>query len=209
MTEQLRYITLRGEGEAEYEEKKSKFLGYAAPVASEAEAIAFLAKIKEMHPSATHHVYAYLLRERNATRYSDDREPQGTAGLPVLDVLRKGEIVDAVIVVVRYFGGTLLGTGGLVRAYTRAAVLAAEAAGVGTRARLTLCRLTCSYPDYGKMQAFFEGRGLRVEREEFTDRVTVDIALPSEESDAVCDALFSTLNGRVEIAELDERFDFL
>ena len=99
---QLYYTTLAGYGDATYEEKKSLFIGEAAPVTTEAEALAFLASVKAKYPDARHHVYAYLLREGTKNRYSDDHEPQGTAGIPVLDVLRKGGITDAVVVVTRY-----------------------------------------------------------------------------------------------------------
>ena len=114
--EQKGYKTLKRPAEASFVEKKSRFIGYCAPVKTEKEALDFVNSIREQHRTATHNVFAYSLREGNLCRYSDDGEPQGTAGLPVLDVLTRGGIVDAAIVVTRYFGGTLLGTGGLVRA---------------------------------------------------------------------------------------------
>lgn len=120
---QAEYTTLAGYGEDEFVEKRSRFIGYAAPVSTEAEAVAFVNSIRERHREATHNVYAYILREGQIKRYSDDGEPQGTAGIPVLDVLQKAGIVDAVVVVTRYFGGTLLGAGGLVRAYTEGAAI--------------------------------------------------------------------------------------
>ena len=110
------YTTLAGNGRYEYEDRKSVFIGLCAPVSTESDALAFIEAVRKRYSDAKHHVYAYSLRENSIARFSDDREPQGTAGIPVLDALRKKEIVDAVIVVVRYFGGTLLGTGGLVRA---------------------------------------------------------------------------------------------
>ena len=113
------YTTLAGYGTDEFVEKRSRFIGYAAPVTTEAEAVDFIARIRALHREASHNVYAYALREGQVRRYSDDGEPQGTAGVPVLDVLQKQEIVDAVVVVTRYFGGTLLGAGGLVRATPR------------------------------------------------------------------------------------------
>ena len=101
-------------------ERRSVFLGYASPVTTEEEALEFVAKIKKRHSDATHNVYAYILRG-SISRFSDDGEPHGTAGLPVLEVLRKEDVTDAVIVVTRYFGGILLGAGGLVRAYSASA----------------------------------------------------------------------------------------
>ena len=122
------YTTVKQYGTAEYEDRKSVFIGEALPVSSEAEALEFLASVKKKYPDARHHVYAYVLRDNSIMRFSDDSEPQGTAGMPVLDVIRKRGCTDVIIVVTRYFGGTLLGTGGLVRAYTAAAVGALESA---------------------------------------------------------------------------------
>ena len=111
---QAEYTTLADYGTDEFVEKRSRFIGYAKPVTTEEEAIAFVNEIRAQHREASHNVYAYALREGQVRRYSDDGEPQGTAGIPVLDVLQKSGIVDAVVVVTRYFGGTLLGAGGLV-----------------------------------------------------------------------------------------------
>ena len=111
------YTTLGGEGRSEYTEKKSVFIGRAKHVKTTAEAVEFVRAVRAAHTDARHNVYAYLIASENATRYSDDGEPQGTAGMPVLDAIRKQEIVDVVVVVTRYFGGTLLGTGGLVHTY--------------------------------------------------------------------------------------------
>ena len=108
------YRTVKQETSAEFIEKRSKFIGYIKPVQTEEEAIAFIQSIKSKHWDATHNVYAYSLREGQTRRYSDDGEPQGTAGIPTLDVLQKADITDAVVVVTRYFGGILLGGGGLV-----------------------------------------------------------------------------------------------
>ena len=126
------YTTVRREGSFEYEDRKSVFIGTAVPVKSEAEALDFLSYVKKKYPDARHHVYAYVLRENSIMRFSDDREPQGTAGMPVLDAIRKRGCTDVAIVVIRYFGGTLLGTGGLVRAYSAAAVGALEDAEIIT-----------------------------------------------------------------------------
>ena len=123
-----RYRTIKKAGHAEITEKKSVFIGQAMPVNTEADAIAFVNSVKKHYPDARHHVYAYVLRENSSMRFTDDGEPQGTAGMPVLDAIRKNGCTDVVIVVTRYFGGTLLGTGGLVRAYTAAAIGALESA---------------------------------------------------------------------------------
>ena len=128
------YITLGVPAEDRFTEKKSVFIGNAARVETEEEAIAFVKKIKAKYPDARHNVYAYILRENNLSRFTDDGEPHGTAGMPVMSVLRGKNLVDCAVVVTRYFGGTLLGTGGLVRAYGKSAkegLLAAGIAGYG------------------------------------------------------------------------------
>ena len=148
---QAEYTTLAGYGEDEFVEKRSRFIGYAAPVSTEAEAVAFVNSIRERHREATHNVYAYILREGQIKRYSDDGEPQGTAGIPVLDVLQKAGIVDAVVVVTRYFGGTLLGAGGLVRAYTEGAAIGVRAARPKVMSPCTVLEMDIDYAQYGKI----------------------------------------------------------
>ena len=124
----LEYITVKEQGEDFFIEKKSKFIGHCKPVKTESEALEFISEIKSKHADANHNVYAYILRENGTQRFSDDSEPQGTAGIPVIDALKKANIVDVVVVATRYFGGTLLGGGGLIRAYSHTASIAVEAA---------------------------------------------------------------------------------
>lgn len=142
------YKTVRQFAETEYEDRKSRFIAAVTPVGTEAEALEFIAARKAMSPDARHHVYAYILRDNNTTRYSDDGEPHSTAGMPTLDVLRKQGLTDCCVVTTRYFGGILLGTGGLVRAYTAAAGAAVETAGIAVMRECVHCRVTCSYADY-------------------------------------------------------------
>ena len=146
------YRTVKQETSAEFIEKRSKFIGYIKPVQTEEEAIAFIQSIKSKHWDATHNVYAYSLREGQTRRYSDDGEPQGTAGKPVLDVLMGGDIKNTAVVVTRYFGGTLLGTGGLVRAYGRSAKLGIEEAGIAKVRHYKECSVTTDYTTAGKIQ---------------------------------------------------------
>ena len=167
------YITLKKEAAAELEDRKSIFIARAKPVTDEKEALAFLASVKAEDRTATHNVFAYRLRERNFSRYSDDGEPSGTAGLPVLDVLERPGITDAIIVVTRWFGGTLLGTGGLVRAYSGAARLAVEAAGTVTMEMAGRYRLRCSYGDYDRVMRAASDCGVTVEGSDFTDTVLI------------------------------------
>lgn len=125
------YITLAKEAKAEIVEKRSRFIATVRPVETEEDALAFLNQLRQDYWDATHNVYAYILEENQLTRYSDDGEPGGTAGMPVLDILRREKLSNLIVVVTRYFGGTLLGTGGLVHAYSKAAKAGIEAAGTG------------------------------------------------------------------------------
>ena len=192
------YVTLSGDGQGEYSEKKSDFIGFAKHVTSEAEATAFVASLRKHYSDARHCVYAYLLTEGNATRYSDDGEPQGTAGPPVLDVLAKRGIRDAAVVVVRYFGGTLLGTGGLVRAYTEAAKLAVEDAGVVTLVPYVVYAVKTDYADYQKLAAECRKMAVTVEDTLFTDCVKTICSLPQEKEAGFLTHLRDLFSGRVE-----------
>ena len=200
------YVTLGGEGTATIEEKRSKFIGYAAHVASETEAQAFVKRIKAKHHDARHNVFAYVLGD-TVQRYSDDGEPQGTAGIPVLDVLRKSGVTDACIVVTRYFGGILLGAGGLVRAYTAAAKAALDAAGTLTMERYTEFRLRLSYADYQKLSAKLAALGAVTDAVEYGGEVTLDVALKATDADRFADAVQELFCGRVPIEVRGERYD--
>ena len=198
------YTTLANYAEFRYEEKRSVFIGEAAPVSGEEEALAFLARAKSRFPDARHHVYAYLLRENAKNRYSDDHEPQGTAGMPVLDVIRKSGCTDTVIVVTRYFGGTLLGTGGLVRAYTAAASGALHAAGVVTYRPFRRMTVALSYSDHSKITKELERRAVRVLDTLYGQDVLLTLCLPSEEADGLLLALTEETGGRATVTLLDE-----
>lgn len=175
----MEYITLSKEASASFIEKKSEFIGYAAPVKTEEEAMAFVNKIRKKHGDATHNCYAYMLANGNA-RYSDDGEPQGTAGVPILSVIQKGGFTDAVIVVTRYFGGILLGAGGLVRAYSAGARDAVAAAKIVKYSLYTEFRVRCSYSDYQKLLPIIERLGIKTDDTQFTDEVTLMLAAKPE-----------------------------
>ncbi len=147
------YKTPTTAGSGEFVEKRSRFIGYCMPVATEQEATDFIAQIRSRHWDARHNVYAYSLREGNIKRYSDDGEPSGTAGMPVLDVITKNEVYNVCVVVTRYFGGILLGTGGLVRAYSQGAKLALDAGRVALMEYCAVCSLRCTYNQYGKVSS--------------------------------------------------------
>ena len=180
------YITLSGSSREEIVINKSRFIGYASPCASEAEALAFLRSVREEHKTATHHCYAYIIGENSGImRYSDDGEPGGTAGLPIMDVLRIRELVNCCTVVVRYFGGVLLGTGGLVRAYTQSAQLAVEAAGIA-RMELTsemICELP--YSVWDKFRYAAERLPVRIESVSYGSAVSFSLLFRSADRDAV------------------------
>ncbi len=167
------YKTIQSAGIDNFVEKRSKFIGYSKPVTTEEEAIAFINELRSKHWDATHNVYAYVLRKNSIMRYSDDGEPQGTAGMPVLDVIQKSGVTDVVVVVTRYFGGVLLGTGGLVRAYSNGAKIALEAGKIITMRECVLCSIDCTYTQYGKLSSLIIALGGTVDDTIFTDNVQI------------------------------------
>lgn len=177
------YKTIRNEAQDEFIEKHSRFIGYIKPVTTQEQATQFINEIKSRHWDATHNVYAYILREGQVQRYSDDGEPQGTAGVPTLDVLKKEGLTDCVVVVTRYFGGTLLGAGGLVRAYSHGAKIAVDAGGVVTMAPCKILRVKCDYNFYGKLLTLIEECSGTVEDSEFSDNVDVMFRIPADKTD--------------------------
>ena len=199
------YKSLRSEASAVYIEKKSEFIGYAAPVSTEEEAIAFIEKIRKKHADARHNVYAYLLKN-GTTRYSDAGEPQGTAGIPTLEVIRKGEFCDAVIVVTRYFGGILLGAGGLVRAYTAAAKMAAEASGIVTYTERTVFTLDCSYTDYQRLLPQLKRFGISVDDTVFSDSVKLFLSAETTGFTAFSDAICEMSGGKLVPDNVEKTF---
>ena len=193
------YLTAAGYGEAEYEDKHSRFIGHVAPVCSETEAKAFIENICRQYADATHNVYAYLLREGNAVRWSDDGEPGGTSGQPTLSVLQGAGLLDVCCVTTRYFGGILLGSGGLVRAYSNAARLALTAAGT---ARMTLWRkgaFGCSYARYDRLRRLLEDRGARVEDASFGASVEIVFSAPESQFETVEIMLRDATAGEAEV----------
>ena len=202
------YTTIRTEASFEYEDRKSVFIGTAVPVSTEKDALDFIAFIKKKYPDARHHVYAYVLRENSIMRFSDDREPQGTAGLPVLDAIRKNGCTDTAVVVIRYFGGTLLGTGGLVRAYSAAAVGAIEKAEIITYDIYTTSEISVSYSDYQKILPILSDNNYRIDDTNYSDSVIIQGRLPKSAHESFASALNEAVGGRCEIKILKEIFDF-
>lgn len=201
------YVTLAHRADFTYEEKRSVFIGDAMPCEREEDALAFIAEIKAKYPDARHHVYAYLLRENSKNRYSDDHEPQGTAGLPVLDVLRKGGYTDAVIVVTRYFGGVLLGAGGLVRAYTAAASGAVKAAGEAHYRTYRPFTVGVDYSDYNKLLPELEKREVKVLDTTYAEGVLLSLLVEEERFHGVAKDITELTAGRAVLTPGDTVFD--
>ncbi|MBR5539181.1 MAG: YigZ family protein [Clostridia bacterium] len=201
------YTTLKGEGTGIFEEKRSEFIGVAAHIESEDEAIALIKRIKAKNYDARHNVFAYVCDSGNVQRYSDDGEPQGTAGIPVLDVIRKSGLEDVCIVVTRYFGGILLGAGGLVRAYTAAAKIAVDEAGIVTYEKYNELRLVLNYSDYQKILAKLPGFDAKVDNTEFSADVTLDIALKAPLTNKFFAFVKELFNDKVTAEIIGERFD--
>lgn len=202
------YITVKHPSSFEYEDRKSIFIGEAAPVSTEAEALAFIERVKKRYPDARHHVYAYVLRENSTMRFTDDREPQGTAGMPVLDAIRKNGVTDTVIVVTRYFGGTLLGTGGLVKAYTSAAIGALNSAEIIRYDIYTELSVSIGYSDHGRITSVLAECGFRTEDTVYSEGVTVIGKLPKSDLQKLEDNIREATSGRAKINILSEKFDF-
>lgn len=200
------YKTVRQFASDELVEKRSRFIGYCKPVTSQDEAIAFINEIKTKHWDARHNVYAYVIRAEGVSRYSDDNEPQGTAGIPVLDAIRKRDITDCVVVVTRYFGGVLLGAGGLVRAYSAAAKLAIDAAQEREMVMSSVCTLTCSYTMYGRVPALIASFDGVVDDSSFTDEVSLVFHLPEDRLEALNKALSEESSGRIQATETEKKY---
>ena len=207
MSEQTeRRVTLEREGVAELEEKKSVFIGRAKPVSSEEEAQNYLKEIRAKFPDARHHVWAYRLQGDVVMRCSDDGEPQGTGGVPVLDVLKKSGVCNAIIVVTRYFGGILLGAGGLVRCYSKAAMLAVREAKIVTREKCRVWEIGCSYPDYNRILAELPKFGAEAQNSEFADAVTLRFSVRGNQEESLLFRLREMTGGAVEPKAVGELF---
>ena len=205
----MEYKTIARRCEARLIEKKSEFIGYLCHVQTEEQAVAFIEEIRAMHRKATHNCYAYILRENNAARHSDDGEPGGTAGVPIYEVLRKEGLTDVCCVVTRYFGGVLLGAGGLVRAYTKGAKDAVDAAQIKCMAEAVKLAVTVDYGLYGRLAQVFADFDARVEDEQFADNVRIVLHIRAENSQKLTDKLVDVCNGAVSVEEIEKlNFDF-
>ena len=195
------YITVKGYSSDSFIEKKSEFIGHICHVENEEQAVAFVNKIKAENRKARHNVYAYKLRASNLSRYSDDVEPQGTGGVPVLDVINKEGLVDVCVVVTRYFGGVLLGANGLVRAYSHACKLAIDSA---TRQEFCECSLisaVCDYNMYSKLSFCLPKFEVKMQEETFEENVKLSFFVKKELCEGLIKELTDLTNGKIEINE--------
>jgi len=205
----LEYKTIAERCEARFIEKKSEFIGYLAPVETEEQAVEFINEIRSMHRKATHNCYAYILRDNSAARHSDDGEPSGTAGVPIYEVLRKEGLTDVACVVTRYFGGILLGAGGLVRAYTRGAKDAVDTAKIKVMALAEQLELSVEYSLYGRLPQIFAEFDVRVISEDFADHVKILLYVREELAEKLRKKLIDCCNGKI-VVDIKQKswFDF-
>ena len=205
----MAYITIREYGEDSFIEKKSEFIGYAKRVENEEEAKAFVAEIKSKHKQARHNCWAYIIGENmGIQRYSDVGEPQGTAGIPILEVMKKADITDCAVVVTRYFGGILLGTGGLTRAYTKGASIALKAGGVVEKVEGVNISLHLDYDMIGKVQYFCGQNNWHIEDTEYTDKVIVHILAEVTVADEIEKEAIEASNGKITVEKSEEGIYF-
>jgi uncharacterized YigZ family protein len=205
----MSYFTIKKEASAEFEEKKSVFIGHVKRVHNEEEAKDFINKVKTSHKEARHNVFAYAIGvNKGIQRYSDDGEPQGTGGIPVLETLKKNDLTDIVVVVTRYFGGILLGTGGLARAYSKGAVLAINQGGIVEKVLGLPLRITLDYDLLGKVQYICNTNHWHIEETIYTDKVEIIIYCESSMLKAITNAFIEATNGKVVICEEEEEYFF-
>lgn len=202
----IEYKTVEKASFDEFTEKKSRFIGYVCPVKTQAEATEFISKIKSKHWDATHNVSAYVLRENNIQRSSDDGEPSGTAGVPVLDVLLKEKLVDVCVVVTRYFGGILLGAGGLIRAYSHGSKIAVESGNIITMSLCKVFTVSVDYSFYERLNILLSSVKANIENTEFADNVKVTFSIKAELKDFLQSRLTEQSNGKYLINEIGEKF---
>lgn len=200
------YKTVKEQSQSLLVEKKSKFIANVKPVDNEEDALDFLAQMRSEYSNATHNVYAYVIDENNIFRYSDDGEPSGTAGMPVLDAIRKAGIVDVVVVVTRYFGGTLLGTGGLVHTYGASAKQGLIASKVVTRQLCDILSVKVDYSLLGKMQHEIMSKGYLLSDTIYEDNVTFIISCPIDTTDKVLADITNMTNAMAICSKIDKKY---
>ncbi len=200
------YKTVKEQSQSLLIEKKSKFIANVKPVDNEEDALAFLAEMRSRYSDATHNVYAYVIDENNIFRYSDDGEPSGTAGMPVLDAIRKSGIVDVIAVITRYFGGTLLGTGGLVHTYGASAKQGLAASGIIKRQLCDIVSVKADYTLLGKLQHEIASKGYMLEDTIYEDFVTFIISAPIDMTEKIIANITDITNARAVCKKTDKKY---
>lgn len=207
---ELEYRTVKQYAQDEFIERKSRFIGSAIPCKTEEEALKFIEQKKKEYWDASHNVYAYIVSVPGGTpikRCSDDGEPQGTAGRPVLDVLEKENLTDLCVVATRYFGGIMLGAGGLVRAYSHTSKIAVEAAEILNMCLCKVLRMEFDYSWYGKISYILPNHKVVIENSDFGAEVSMEILIRYDRVDAFRKELTELTNGQVEAVEILEKFE--
>lgn len=199
----MSYYTVKNNSQAEISEKRSRFIGRVYKISSEEEAKEFIDKVKREHRDARHNVFAYTVG--GVSRYSDDGEPSGTAGVPILEILKKREINDCLITVTRYFGGILLGTGGLLRAYSDAALKALEQAEITELFPAYICKIKCEYSDHGKVDDILQKTGGVKLSEDFTDFVEITFKIKKENLEVSKAKITEFSKGKLKIEKIIEK----
>lgn len=201
------YKTLLTRASDEFIINKSRFIGYGVPAASEEEALGFLADVRSAHKDASHHCYAYIIgANMGVMRYSDDGEPGGTAGMPIIEVMKARQITNACVVVVRYFGGVLLGAGGLTRAYSQGAATAINAAGVGEVSPTRRYLMEVPYPMLGRVEYLLKSLPVIVEDKQFSDAIVMTLIVRARDDEAFLSAVTSGTDGRIEPIFMEEMY---
>lgn len=201
----LKYNTVHQFGTDNIIIERSKFIGYCKPVKTEEEARAFIDEIKTKHKDATHNVWAYTIGlDMNIQRYSDDGEPSGTAGIPTLEVIKKEDLRDVVVVVTRYFGGIKLGAGGLVRAYTKGAKIGLQAANIVQKKMFRELKINTDYTNMGKIQNFLMNENYHINDTIFEDKVSIMVYCQLQEVKSLISKLIDLTNAKVDIIEKEE-----
>lgn len=201
------YKTIYKYGEEEIIINKSRFIGYARPINSEEEALEFIEEIKTKNRDATHNVYAYVVGENNGIqRFSDDGEPSGTAGIPALEVIKKEDLRNVIVVITRYFGGIKLGTGGLIRAYTKGAKIGLDAGIIIEMILHTRVKIRIDYTVYGKVENFLLNGGYIIDESIFDDAVNIYVYIEESKVDEFSNTIIDLTNGGAMIDQLEEEY---
>ena len=202
----ISYKTVKKECSAEFTEKKSVFIGHVKPVWDEKSALDFINQTRGKYSDASHNVYAYIIRDTNIIRFSDDGEPNSTAGVPALSVLQKNDLTNVAAVVTRYFGGILLGAGGLVRAYSHAVKLAVEAAGIALYETFTEFDVLCGYSEYDRLLKFIKSEKIIIDNTSFGENIILSLAIKSGRFDKIRADIINLSNGKSDIIKKGERY---